>query len=106
MQTLVVVKVEIGFEVLVRVGSAGIVLEVDFLVFDASPQSFHHDVVDGSTHSIHADLNIGFLEQGCEVRARKLASLIAVENSGRPFLQRVFERMNAKRNIQGVGQFP
>ncbi|GHT87595.1 hypothetical protein AGMMS49543_24020 [Betaproteobacteria bacterium] len=41
-----------------------VALQIDIFVLDASPQPFDEDVVERAPSAVHADDNMGFVEQG------------------------------------------
>ena len=57
-----------------------VVAGIDVFVFDRSPEAFDKNVVIDPTTTIHADPN-GFFFKACgELRTRKLAPLIRIED--------------------------
>ena len=54
--------------------------EIDFLVFQATPEPFDEHVVHPAAFAIHADADIGVFERLREVLAGELASLVGVED--------------------------
>lgn len=76
-----VVNLEVLLQRCLGFVKALIIAQVDFLVFDRSPQSFSKDVVKASAASVHADLNVRIFPQLANVfEAGKLAALIRVMN--------------------------
>lgn len=62
MEPLRVIEVEIGAEMGPRLGDPPIIMKVDFLVFDGSPETFDEDVVIDPAATIHADANACLFE--------------------------------------------
>ena len=59
MRSLMVAEVEAGGQTGLQLTHRVILVEIDVLVFDAAPQTFAEDVVEGAAAPIHADLNVG-----------------------------------------------
>jgi len=75
-----VVERQIACYPLVR-GLDGVVrVQIDLLVFEASPQPFHEHVVAPAPFAIHADLNAVLAQELCELLAGELAPLVGVED--------------------------
>src|SRR4051794_5776760 len=53
---LLVIEAEPGADTGLRLGDAGIGVEVNFLVFEAAPQPLNEDVVHVAALAVHADL--------------------------------------------------
>ena len=81
MLALVIVKAEPGGDAGLRLGHRPIGVEVDLLVFQASPQPLDEDVVHAAALAIHADRDAALLDQAGELAAGKLATLVRVKNS-------------------------
>jgi len=80
MDALIVVKWKIVGQTLTRLGHIPIVLEINFLVLHAPPQSFHEDVVEGAPAPIHAQPHLGLHQRCLELRAGELHPLVGVED--------------------------
>src|SRR5260370_24999870 len=74
MLALVIVEAEPGANASPGLGNADIGVEVDFLVFEASPQSLDKDVVHAAPLAIHADGDLVALQGAGEVVAGELAA--------------------------------
>ncbi len=75
-----VVERQIAFQALVR-GLDGVVrVQIDLLVFDAFPESFHKHVVTPTACAVQADLNAVRFENPRELQARERAPLVSVED--------------------------
>ncbi len=88
-----------------RGGPIGV--EIDFFIFETSPQPFHEHVVAPTPDSIHADLNVMRFQEPRKLLARKLAALIRIEDlwaamPGNRFLHRVHTEVHRQR----IGQPP
>ena len=59
----VIVEVEVGGEVSSCFGNALVCLEIDLLVFDASPRPFDEDIVHPAAPAVHADLDAVSVKQ-------------------------------------------
>ena len=107
MASVLVVPVEPPSQILGKLGSVFIGLQVDSLVFQGTPEPFDENIVLEPALAVHADLDVPDLEDGGKFLAGKLAPLVSVENvRGAVFEQSLFERLNAEAGIQCVGQPP
>jgi len=82
MLALVVVEAEPGANTSLGLGNRRIGIEVHLLVFEASPQSLHEDVVHTAALAVHADRDAVALQRAGEVVAGELAALVSIENLG------------------------
>lgn len=53
-------------------------MQVDFFLFDRSPQPLREDVIDGTSFPILTSLHVGIKEQLAVVRTGKMTPLIAI----------------------------
>ena len=58
MGSLLVVKLEILVNPFPGLTGRIILIEIDFLIFEASPEAFGKNVVDGPAFSVHGHLNV------------------------------------------------
>ena len=72
MLALVVVEAEPGANTSLGLGNRRIGIEVHLLVFEASPQSLHEDVVHTAALAVHADRDAVALQRAGEVVAGEL----------------------------------
>src|SRR6202040_3807163 len=77
---LLVIKAEPGADAGLGLGDTGIGVEVDLLVFQATPQSLDKDVVHESPFAVHADGDLVALQRGGELVAGELAALVGIKN--------------------------
>ena len=83
-----------------------VLIEIDLFVFEASPEPFREDVVDGPAFSVHADLDVLGLEAIQVAIAGEMAPLIAVEDDGKRRSGPVHSLQNEwhlQRLIEGPG---
>ena len=106
MQPLAVVEVEVFVQAFDRLGDAFVVVQVDFFIFDAAPQSLDEDVVQCSTASIHTDGDLPLFENAGESVARELNALIRIENLRRRLFQSLIQRARAEIRFQCGRDFP
>lgn len=59
-----------------------VVVDVDFLIFDRSPEAFAQDVIHATAPAIHADADALRLQDCHVLLAGILAALVRVENVG------------------------
>jgi hypothetical protein len=71
---LLVVEAQPSSDPNLRLGDAGVSVQVDLLVFQAAPQSLDKDVVHAAAFAIHADRDPAALEHAGEVVAGELAT--------------------------------
>src|SRR5680860_1170214 len=82
-------------------------VQIDFLVFDRSPQPFNKDIVPPRSLAVHTDGDLGILQNLREGLAGKLRSLIGVEDVRLTVTgKRLFNRFNAKVCFQCDGEPP
>jgi hypothetical protein len=80
MQALMIVKVEVRPQAAnCRFGRL-ILVQIDLLIFDASPQPRHKDIVQGPAPSIHTHLNACGLQAAGKIAAGKLRAWIAMKD--------------------------
>ena len=82
MRALVVVELEVGRQALPGLAWMGVLVQVDFFIFDRAPQPLGENVVERSAASIHTDLDTGLLQGLKVLRAGEVAALIAVPDDG------------------------
>src|SRR5512134_3102917 len=97
MRTHAIVEGEIAPDRDARLGHAGVGSQVDFLIFDRSPEPLDKDIVAPGALAVHADGDLGILQYLDEVRRGELAALVGVEDL-RPAMtgQRLLQRFNAE----------
>src|SRR5258708_11636286 len=77
-RALVVVELQIPCEPVTGLARAGIVVQVDLLIFDRTPQPLGEDVIQRPPAPVHADLDIGGEQHGSILGAREMAALVTV----------------------------
>src|ERR1700738_2765564 len=77
---LLIVKAKPGADAGLGLGDRRIGVEIDFLVFEAAPQPLDEDVVHVAALAVHADRDLVPPQGTGEVVARKLATLVGIEN--------------------------
>ena len=78
-----VVERQVALQALVRCADGLIGVQIDLLVFDALPESFHKHVVPPTPFPVHADLDAVVFQEPRELQAGELAPLIGIEDLGR-----------------------
>ena len=76
--TFKVVKANVVGQLAISLLGAGILMQINFLVLDGTPQSFCEDVVSGASASIHTDFYLFALQAFQIFRAGEVTALIAV----------------------------
>jgi hypothetical protein len=90
MLALVIVEAEPSANAGLGLGDRRIGIEVDFLVFEAPPQSLDEDVVHAAPLAIHADRYLVALQGAGEVVAGELAALVGIEDLGPAVVRECF----------------
>src|SRR6516162_477689 len=107
MLTLLIVEIEPGANTGFGLGHTRIGVEVDLLVFEASPQSLDEDVVHAPALAVHADHDPVVLQGAGEVVAGELAALVGIEDVGPAVArERRLERLDTKIGAKRVRQPP
>lgn len=106
MKPLAVVEVEVFAQAGDGLGDTFVIVQVDFFVFDAAPQSLDEDVVQCSPASIHTDRNLPFFENAGESVAGELNALIRIENLRRRLFQSLSQGAGAEIRFQRGRDFP
>ena len=78
-----VVKFKVVPEPLSQLSNALVVIEVDVLIFDASPEPFYKYIVQRPAPAIHANESFTIQQPLCKDRAGKLAAVIGIEDDRR-----------------------
>ena len=79
MESLLIVKLKVFSEVTPTIRNAGILFQINLLIFDRPPKTLDHDIIKCSTSAIHADPNRFSFEDPDKLFTGKLAPLIRVE---------------------------
>ena len=101
-----IVEGEIFTQSLGDLGHALVVLEIDFLILDTSPESLHEDVIPAPPSSIPTDADVFLFESVGEILTCELTALIAVEDVGLGAPECSLQGCNAEKAVQCVGEFP
>ena len=92
---------------LMRSPSRLVGVQIDLLVFDTFPESFHKHVVAPAPFAVHADLNAVVSEQPRELVTGELAPLVGVEDLRAAILRdRLSHRIKAEVRGQRIGEPP
>ena len=79
-------------------------MQIDGLVFQASPKALDKNVVHVATSAIHGDTDVVVLQQAGQILAGELTSLVRIENLRLGVgLSGLFQSL---RGIQAIGQVP
>jgi hypothetical protein len=96
MQAILIVELKIRFEPAFCIRDRPILLEIDFLLRDASPESFDEHSVQGSAATIPTDANLRCLQASSKRGTGQLRSLLVVKHLRSRLLQCLFERFQTK----------
>ena len=106
MRSFGIVEGEICTQSLGSLGHGLVVLEIDFFILDASPESLHEDVIPAPPSSIPTDTDAFLFESVCKIFTCELRALIAVEDIRLGVPERSLHGRDAEEAVQGVGEFP
>lgn len=106
MRSFRIVEGEICTQSLGGLRHAFVVLQIHFLILDASPESLHEDVIPASPSSIPTDADVFLFESVGEIFTGELRALIAVEDVGLGAPECSLQGCDAEEAVQGVGEFP
>ncbi len=82
--------------------TVGVSVQINLLVFQASPESFHEDVVEAASFAIHRNLNATRQQKAGEFFARELDALVGIEDFWLAVPgQRFFKRVDAEADVEG-----
>ena len=81
-------------------------VEIDVFVFQTSPQALDEHIVQSTSSSVHADLDVCLEEMLEKHLARELRSLIGVEDRRRPATERLGKHAGTEASVLGVGDVP
>ena len=100
MKSLHVVEEEIPCQTITCLEDRLVLVQIDFLVLNGSPQPLDKNIVEYSTPAIHADADAMLFQAASKPPAGKLAALIRIENSRFGDFQGLIQSLQAKGRIQ------
>jgi len=106
MRSFGIVEGEICTQALGGLSHALVVLEINFLILDASPESLHEDVVPAPPPSVPTDADAFLFESVGVIFTGELRALIAVEDAGFGAPECSFQGCDTEETVQSVGEFP
>ncbi len=111
MRSGLVIERQIPLHALVRRPDGVVGVEIDLLVCNAFPESFHKYVIPPAAFAIHADLNPLVFQESRELLAGELAPLVSVEDLRAAILRdrlpyRVEAEVRGQRSGEPPGQHP
>jgi hypothetical protein len=80
MRSELVISSEVSLQAGLGIAHAVVGVQIDFLIFDALPQTLHEHVIPPATFAVHADLDAVAFQQSREIEAGELAALVGVED--------------------------
>lgn len=106
METLEVVESEVVSDAQACFPDRCILLEIDLLVFQGTPETFHKNVIVNPPSAVHADSDAtGFQDIG-EPAGSELGALVRVEDLRPASLKGIRERFDAEVNLHCYGRSP
>ena len=106
METLEVVESEVVSDARACFPDRCILFEIDLLVFQGTPETFHKDVVVNPPSAVHADGDTPCFQDSGELAGRELGALVGVEDLRPASLKGSRERFDAKVNLHCYGRSP
>jgi len=106
MDALVIIELEVAGKTHPRLARCGVLVEIDFLVFDRAPQAFGKDIIQGAAPPIHADAHACRFHEPDVLRTGKVAALVAIQNLRRGLRQCLLHRPCHKGLRQGLIELP
>ena len=106
METFGVVEFEIPLQTEVSLRRRLVIVKINLLVLDRSPQTLDKNIVKIPTATVHADSDPLVLQYTGEILVGKLCSLIAVEYLRLFAIQRFLQCLHAERALKSIGQTP
>ena len=101
-----IVKLEVVRQALAGVSRTVVLMQIDFFIFNSSPQALSENIVEGATTTIHADLGASRFEQVGVLRTGELATLIAIADGRRGQRQGALGGGQHKGHFQSLVEFP
>jgi len=95
-RSLLIVESEVGSESRDRLLYRCVLLGIDLLVFDGTPETFHKDVVVHPTAAVHADHDPFRFQDTGEVAVRELGPLVGAEYLRLASVEGLVEGVQAK----------
>jgi hypothetical protein len=106
METLEVVKSEVVSDAQACFPDRCILFEIDLLVFQGTPETFHKDVVVNPSSAVHADGDAFCFQDSGEPAGRELGALVRVEDLRSASLKGIRERFDAEVDLHCYGRSP
>ena len=106
MRPLLVVSSEEVRETPYRLPDVGVVLEVGLFILDSPPESFDKDIIEDPSFAVHTDGNVSILENIGKDFARKLRSLVGIENVRGTDSKGLFQGLHAEGSVEGKRYLP
>lgn len=101
-----IVQVNVTFDPLPGFSGALVILKIDFIVLQTTPEALNRNVIRRAALAVHADQHLVFLEQLNVLWTGKMAALIAVDDVRPLKRQCSFHRLQHKANLQRLIQLP
>ena len=80
--------------------------EIDLLVFDRAPKTFHKDVVEDPSSAVHADLDSCCFQHPGESAGGELGALVGIEDLRPSSFKGIRERFDAEVDLHRYGNGP
>ncbi len=106
MKPVVIVERHVFLKAAVELSDLLVLVQVEPLVFEGPPETFHEDVVQGPASAVHADSDLSLFERSQEGLAGELTALVGVEDLRRPLLKSPVQGDDTELGVEGVGELP
>jgi len=106
METLEVIESEVVSDAQACFPDRCILFEINLLVFQGTPETFHKDVVVNPSSPVHADGDTPCFQDSGEPAGRELGALVRVEDLRPASLKGIRERFDAEVNLHCYGRSP
>jgi len=101
-----VVEVKIPLQAFFGVPYAGVLIQIDLLVFNRTPEPLNEDVIEGPAASVHADADAMVFKSSDKCITHVLHTLIAIEYLRTCSLQGRFQHVHAEVRVKSDRQRP
>jgi len=80
MELFGIIKPGISLQVMPGIGNRRVLVKVNLLVFDATPEALDENVVENTSAPVHADSDVFVSQYSDECRAGKLNPLVGIQD--------------------------
>jgi len=106
MRQIVIVQMDVAFHALSGLSRTAVVVYIDLVVLQATPEALDDDVVLGTAFAVHADPNLILFQQIDILWTREMAALVTVDNLRLTLRQRPFRGLQYEVDFKALVQLP